>query len=224
MSLLADLVPPFVSAVETREDRVDVELFPEEELALGQAVEKRRREFVTGRACAREALAGLGLPPSPIGSGAKGEPLWPPGVTGSITHCEGYRASAVARSSSALMLGIDAERNAPLREGVWEQVAHGRERELRDGDSDGGHHLDAVLFSAKEAIFKAWYPLTRRWLGFGDAELAIDVSGTFTARLLVPQTMVSGVQLRELAGSWTADADVVVTAVLVPSAPEPGIA
>jgi 4'-phosphopantetheinyl transferase EntD len=224
MSLLGDLVPPFVSAVETREDRVDVELFPEEELALGQAVEKRRREFVTGRACAREALAGLGLPPSPIGSGAKGEPLWPPGVTGSITHCEGYRASAVARSSSALMLGIDAERNARLQEGVWEQVAHGRERELRDGDSDAGHHLDAVLFSAKEAIFKAWYPLTRRWLGFGDAELAIDVSGTFTARLLVPQTVVSGVQLRELAGSWTADADVVVTAVLVPSAPEPGIA
>ena len=133
MSLLADLLPAFVSAVETREDRLDIELFPEEELALGDAVEKRRREFVTGRACAREALAGLGLPPSPIGSGTKGEPLWPPGVTGSITHCEGYRASAVARSSSALMLGIDAERNAPLREGVWEEVAHGRERELRDG-------------------------------------------------------------------------------------------
>ena len=165
-------------------------------------MEKRRREFVTGRARAREALAGLGLPPSPIGSGAKGEPLWPAGVTGSITHCERYRASAVARSSSVLMLGIDAERNAPLREGIWEQVAHGRERELRDGSSDGGPHLDAVLFSAKEAIFKAWYPLTRRWLGFGDAELAIDGSGTFTARLLVPQTVVSGVQLRELAGSW----------------------
>jgi len=224
MSLLADLLPAFVSAVETREDRLDIELFPEEELALGDAVEKRRREFVTGRACAREALAGLGLPPSPIGSGTKGEPLWPPGVTGSITHCERYRATAVARSSSALMLGIDAERNAPLREGVWEQVAHGRERELRDGDSDGGHRLDAVLFSAKEAIFKAWYPLARRWLGFSDAELAIDVSGTFTARLLVPEPVVSGVQLRELAGSWTADADVVVTAVLVPSGPEPGIA
>ena len=84
------------------------------------------------------------------------------------------------------MLGIDAERNAPLREGVWEEVAHGRERELRDGGSGGVPHLDAVLFSAKEAIFKAWYPLTGRWLGFGDAELSIDPSGTFTARLLVP--------------------------------------
>ena len=117
---------------------------------------------------------GLGLPPSPLGSGTKGEPLWPPGVVGSITHCEGYRACAIARSSSALMLGIDAERNAPLRDGVWEEVAHGRERQLRGADAGGGYHLDATLFSAKEAIFKAWYPLARRWLGFGDAEVRID--------------------------------------------------
>ena len=224
MRLLADLLPPFVSAVETREDRLDVELFPEEELALGDAVEKRRREFVTGRACAREALAGLGLPPSPLGSGTKGEPLWPPGVVGSITHCEGYRACAVARSSSALMLGIDAERNAPLREGVWEEVAHGRERQLRGADAGGGYHLDATLFSAKEAIFKAWYPLARRWLGFGDAEVRIDSSGAFTARLLVPGPEVSGAPLRDLAGRWAADGDVVVTAVLVPTQGEPGIA
>jgi 4'-phosphopantetheinyl transferase EntD len=216
MSLLAGLVPPFVSAVETRED-LDVELFPEEELALGQAVEKRRREFVTGRACAREALAELGFPPSPIGSGAKGEPLWPPAVVGSITHCEGYRGCAVAHSSSALMLGIDAERNTRLREGVWEEVAHGPERQLRDADAADGHHLDAVLFSAKEAIFKACFPLVRRWLGFGDAELRIHSSGAFTARLLVPGPEVAGTPLGDLAGRWAADDEVVVTVVLVPN-------
>jgi 4'-phosphopantetheinyl transferase EntD len=224
MRLLAGLLPPVVSSVETREDRLDIELFPEEERALGAAVEKRRREFVTGRACAREALAGLGLPPSPLGSGDRGEPLWPPGVVGSITHCEGYRACAVAPSSSVLALGIDAERNAPLRQGVWEEVAHGRERELQDADAEGGHHLDAVLFSAKEAIFKATYPLSHRWLGFGDAELTIDSSGAFTARLLVPGPEVSGSPLRELAGRWAADGDVVVTAVLVLREHEIGIA
>jgi 4'-phosphopantetheinyl transferase EntD len=224
MRLLAGLLPPVVSSVETREDRLDIELFPEEERALGAAVEKRRREFVTGRACAREALAGLGLPPSPLGSGERGEPLWPPGVVGSITHCEGYRACAVAPSSSVLMLGIDAERNAPLRQRVWEEVAHGRERELQDADAGGGHHLDAVLFSAKEAIFKATYPLAHRWLGFGDAELTIDSSGAFTARLLVPGPEVSGPPLRELAGRWAGDGDVVVTAVLVPGEHETGIA
>jgi 4'-phosphopantetheinyl transferase EntD len=224
MNLLADLLPPFVSTAETREDHLDVELFPEEERALGNAVEKRRREFMTGRACAREALAGLGLPDSPVGSGPKGEPLWPPGIVGSITHCEGYRACAVALSSSMLTLGIDAERNAPLRKGVWEEVAHGRERELQGADAGGGDHLDAVLFSAKEATFKAWYPLARRWLDFGDAELSIDDSGAFTARLLVPGPEVSGEPLTDLAGRWAADREVVVTAVLVPRPREPRVA
>jgi 4'-phosphopantetheinyl transferase EntD len=222
MSLLAELFPPFVSAVETREDRLDVELFPEEERALGNPVEKRRREFLTGRACARDALAGLGLPPAPVGSGARGEPLWPPGVVGSITHCEGYRACAVARTSSALALGIDAERNAPLAAGVWEEVAHGPEREHRDDGSASAPHLDAVLFSAKEAIFKAWFPLTRRWLGFGDAEVSIESPGVFTARLLAPASDAFAEPLGELVGRWTADADVVVTAVLLSGPPEPG--
>jgi 4'-phosphopantetheinyl transferase EntD len=222
MSLLPGLLPGFVSAVETKDDRLDVELFPEEERALGNPVEKRRREFLTGRACARDALAGLGLPAAPVGSGERGEPLWPPGVVGSITHCEGYRACAVARTSSALALGIDAERNALLDEGVWEEVARGRERELRDAGSASGPHLDAVLFSAKEAIFKAWYPLARRWLGFEDAEVSIESPGFFTARLLGPAAEASEAPFGELAGRWAADADVVVTAVLVPGPPEPG--
>ena len=222
MSLLAGLLPAFVSTVETREDRLDVELFPEEELALGDAVEKRRREFVTGRACAREALTALGLPPSPIGSGERGEPLWPPRLVGSITHCEGYRACAVARSSSALALGIDAERNAPLREGVWEEVARGPERELRDPGGASGPNLDAVLFSAKEAIFKATYPLTKRWLEFEDAELSIERSGSFTARLLGPAAAVFQAPIGQLAGRWAWDEGVVVTSVLLPRLPEPG--
>ena len=121
-----------------------------------------------------------------------------------------------------LTLGIDAERNAPLPERVWEEVARGRERELRDGGS-GAPHLDAVLFSAKEAIFKAWYPLTRHWLGFGEADLSIESSGSFTARLLV-RAEVSGALPRELAGRWTSDADVVVTAVFVPRPAQSGFA
>jgi 4'-phosphopantetheinyl transferase EntD len=113
------------------------------------------------------------------------------------------------------MLGIDAERDAPLRAGIWEEVAHGRERDLEGAGWAGEHHLDAVVFSAKEAIFKATYPLTRRWLGFGDAELTIESSGGFTAELLVPGPAVSGAPLSSLAGRWASDGEVVVTAVLV---------
>jgi 4'-phosphopantetheinyl transferase EntD len=171
--MLQRLLPTSVVAVETRTDRLDVELFPEEERALGRAVEKRRREFTTGRACAREALARLGIRSVAIGSGRDGEPLWPAGIVGSITHCDGYRACAVAPAGAVLALGIDAERDAPLSDGVWAEVAFGSELALR-APAGPGPHLDAVLFSAKESVYKAWFPLTRRRLGFADAQVAID--------------------------------------------------
>jgi 4'-phosphopantetheinyl transferase EntD len=219
--LLEEVLPSSVIGIETRED-LDVELFPEEERALGRAVSKRRREFVTGRACAREALSRLGAGRVPVGSGPKGEPLWPPGVVGSITHCEGYRACAVARASAVLMLGIDAERDAPLREGVWETVAHGSELELSGAGDAGGPHLEAVLFSAKEAIYKAWFPLERRWLGFEDVEIEIDSSeGTFRAELLVPGPSAEGTPLTELTGRWAAGDGVVLTALVVPAGAHP---
>jgi 4'-phosphopantetheinyl transferase EntD len=216
--LLEGLLPTSVIAVEMRADRLDVELFPEEERALGRAVDKRRREFTTGRACAREALARLGVRSTAIGSGRNGEPLWPSGVVGSITHCEGYRACAVASARAMLTLGIDAERDARLSDGVWAQVAHRGERDLRAATTSpewAGPHLDSVLFSAKEAVYKAWFPLTRRWLGFEDAELTIDADGTFRARLLVPGPRVVGAPMTELAGRWAAGGGVVVTAVAV---------
>jgi 4'-phosphopantetheinyl transferase EntD len=198
-----------VIAVETRADRLDIELFPEEQRALGRAVEKRRREFTTGRACAREALARLGFGGVAIGSGRDGEPLWPAGIVGSITHCDGYRACAVAPADAVLALGIDAERDAPLSEGVWAEVAFGSELALR-ASTGPGPHLDAVLFSAKESVYKAWFPLTRRRLGFADAEIAIAADGTFRARLPAP-----GAPLTQLAGRWAAGGGVVVTAIAI---------
>ena len=215
--LLEAVLPSSVVVAETRDDHLEVELFPEEELALGRAVDKRRREFVTGRACARKALAQLGLPATPVGSGPRGEPLWPPGVVGSITHCDGYRACAVARSNAVLALGIDAERDAPVSERVWQDIAHGPEQELRvRGAKARGPHLDALLFSAKEAIYKAWFPLEQRWLGFDEVLVSIDpASGTFTARLLGAAPHRAGTPLRDLSGRWASDGDVVVTAVAV---------
>jgi 4'-phosphopantetheinyl transferase EntD len=209
------LVPETVSVACTRADLVEVEPFPEEARALGRAVEKRRREFVTGRACARQALAGLGRPAVAIPSGERGEPVWPPGVVGSITHCDGYRACAVASAGQVRSVGIDAEVNQPLPEGVLEAVAFGRERTLVAGPG-AGVCLDRLLFSAKEAIYKAWFPLARRWLGFEDVELTIDVAaGTFRAGVLVPGPVVDGGHLTELRGRWCAEGGIIAAAVLV---------
>ena len=94
-----------VAAAEAFGDVPGAVLFPEEEAALGQDVDKRRRELATARACARRALAQLGLPPAPIVPGTRGAPTWPPAVVGSITHCARYRACAVARSWDVATVG-----------------------------------------------------------------------------------------------------------------------
>ncbi len=202
--MIEELVPATVTAVATRAD-LSTELFAEEARALGTAVAARRREFETGRACARRALAGLGLPAVAVGSGARGEPLWPARVVGSITHCARYRACAVARADDIRAVGIDAEPDLPLPAGVLATVANAQERRALAANS-AGTCWDRVLFSAKEAVFKAWYPLTGDAPAFEDAAVWIDADGgTFTATL-------RGVELR---GRWGVRDGIVATAVVV---------
>jgi 4'-phosphopantetheinyl transferase EntD len=167
----------------------------------------------------------LGVPVVAIPNGPNGEPIWPAGVVGSITHCEGYRACAVARSDAVATLGIDAEPNAPLPDGLLEEVAFGRELELvalyaGGEDVDGRVDLPRLLFSAKEAIYKAWFPLTKRWLGFDDVELSVEpTSEEFHGRLLVPGPLVDGARLTEFAGRWAIAGGVICTAVVVLAGP-----
>ena len=71
-------------------------LFPEEEQIIARAVPARRRDYATVRSCARACLARLGYPRVPILPGVGGAPIWPVGVRGSMTHCAGYAAAAVA--------------------------------------------------------------------------------------------------------------------------------
>jgi 4'-phosphopantetheinyl transferase EntD len=212
--VIEELLPSTVIAVEARHDE-DGELFAQERLALGAAVEKRRREFTTGRACARAALGRLGFPALAIPAGEKGEPLWPAGVVGSITHCEGYRACAVARSEHILTVGIDAEPNAPLPQGLLGDIAQPEEqpvlRQLRMRSPEV--HWDRLLFSAKESVYKAWFPLQKRWLGFEDAVLELDRrAGSFQVRLLVS----TGGSLRGFSGRWMARDGLLLTAIALP--------
>ena len=87
-------------------------MFPAEAAAVVHAVPGRRLEFAAVRYCARQAMRRIGLPPVPILPDADGVPRWPTGVVGSMTHCAGYRAAAVARSDRLLGIGIDAEPHA----------------------------------------------------------------------------------------------------------------
>jgi 4'-phosphopantetheinyl transferase EntD len=216
--VIEELVPAAVVAVEAFGDPADpVELFPEEEAVVARAVAKRRHEFTTARACARAALAKLGLPPVPIVPGLRGAPGWPPGVVGSITHCAGYRACALAFDSDVVTIGLDAEPHDVLPGGVLDMVAIAEERVwLRElATASPEVCWDRLLFSAKESVYKAWFPLTQRWLGFEEAAVTAAPDGTFNARLLVPGPVVRGRTLTGFDGRWLVCDGLVLTTIVV---------
>lgn len=219
--MIEHILPAKVATAESFTDSSGIYLFPEETEAVARAVDKRRREFTTARACARQALERLGIGPVPVPRGTDGAPQWPAGVVGSITHCAGYRACAVARSRDVASVGIDAEPNEATPKGVLGAVSDAGEREHLAGlpaarGSGREIHWDRLLFSAKEAVYKAWYPLTGRWLGFEDARICMDPEkGTFTADLRVPGPIIEGTRKSTFNGRWIMRDGLLVTAVCI---------
>ena len=130
-TLLSGVLPgvlPGLAAAEMYDDPPELAPLPEEEALIAKSVAKRRNEFITVRYCARQALGELGVPPAPILKGDKGEPCWPDGVVGSLTHCTGYRGAAVGRRGEVRSVGIDAEPHDVLPKGVLDAISLAKER------------------------------------------------------------------------------------------------
>ncbi|MFD9609055.1 4'-phosphopantetheinyl transferase [Streptomyces sp. NPDC059083] len=172
--LLGSLLPDGVRWAEGTGEPEGPCPYPEEEALMARAVPGRRREFAAARVCAHRALAALGAAPGPLLRGRRGAPAWPARTVGSITHCAGYRAAAVAPAARLLALGIDAEPHAPLPPGVRGAVAFGPEEAWLRTAAAGRPDLawDRLLFSAKESVYKAWSGYGGAWLGFEDAEVS----------------------------------------------------
>jgi 4'-phosphopantetheinyl transferase EntD len=176
-------------------------------------------------------MAQLGVPPAPLLPGERGAPRWPAGLVGSMTHCQGYRAAALARAADLASLGIDAEPHGPLPDGVLPSVALPAERRRLTllGARRPAVHWDRLLYSAKESVYKAWFPLTGEWLDFEEADIEISLSpgtssyGHFHAALLVPGPVVGGRRLGHFEGRWTVGRGLIGTAVTVPHLPEKGV-
>jgi 4'-phosphopantetheinyl transferase EntD len=218
--MLAAILPTGVESAEVFGGGCDDgELFPEEAALVAGATAKRRREFTGVRVCARLALARAGIQPAPIMPGPSGAPLWPSGIVGSMTHCDDYRAAAIGRADTFSAIGIDAEPHEVLPGGVLRRVATESERTglARFATVAPEFCWDRILFSAKESVYKAWSPATGRRLGFSEAEVVLDVSGSFIAHLLVPGPMVGGRRVGAYEGCWAVGRGLVVTAVAVPA-------
>ncbi|OZD09277.1 4'-phosphopantetheinyl transferase [Rhodococcus sp. 06-235-1A] len=220
--MIESILPNGVVSAELFADPPGLTPHPLEAPLVAKAVDKRKREFTSARHCARVAMEKLGVEPAPIMRGKSGAPQWPKGVVGSLTHCDGYRGAVLAYSMQVRSVGIDAEPHGPLPDGVLEAVSLPAERDWLATAGREDVHWDRVLFCAKEATYKAWEPLTGRWLGFEDAHITFertgsgdDISGTFHSELLVPGDTVTGPPLSAFDGRWMVAGGLVMTAISV---------
>lgn len=216
--MIDELLPAGVASAELFDDPVDLVPHPAEAQLIAKAVDKRRKDFIGARHCARLALVKLGEPPVAIMKGERGAPIWPKGIVGSMAHCAGYRGAALAHALQVRTIGIDAEPHGPLPDGVLDSVSLPEERAWL-ATTDPALHLDRVLFCAKEATYKAWFPLTSRWLGFEDAHITFTIdgpdSGTFHTKLLVPGQTHQGPPLASFDGKWMIRDGLALTAIAV---------
>lgn len=153
-------------------------LQPVEARTVSKAVPKRVAEFAAGRRAARRALAEIGFHGVALPVGEDRAPLWPEGVTGSITHDAGIALAAVAQVGRAGSIGIDLTEAAPLPGGTRSQI-------LRHPEEARLDELEArCVFSAKECLFKALSPDVGVVFGFSAAVVRPNFSdGTFEIRL-----------------------------------------
>lgn len=162
-------------------------LFPQEEREMSRAVPARRREFAAGRTAARAALAQLGIAPAAIPVGTGRAPIWPSGMVGSIAHCALGGITIVAHDRAVASLGVDLECDTPLAPDLWPHVltqAERRELAHLPAAERGRDALDR--FVAKEALFKAQYPLTGAMLDFDAVTVHVRPPDVIVARVCRP--------------------------------------
>jgi enterobactin synthetase component D len=135
---------------------------------------KRAAEFVSGRAAALSALTPLCGDSASIGRGLAGEPLWPSGVTGSISHSHGHAVAAVTAAHCAAALGVDIEMRRCLSERARAWVCTAAELQQLAALPPAQQALYAlILFSAKESIYKCLYHAQGLRARFADATVVL---------------------------------------------------
>ncbi|MGO4840081.1 4'-phosphopantetheinyl transferase, partial [Rhizobiaceae sp. 2RAB30] len=149
---------------------------PGEAAAVERASPARRREFAAGRALARRAMAALDVTASAIPAAEDRAPVWPLGITGSISHCADWCVAAAARADDGyLAIGVDIEPAEPLDADLIEEICTAEER-LRLDDLPAARRdlLARMIFCAKECAYKCQYPLSGALFDFQALSIGID--------------------------------------------------
>lgn len=185
---LVGLFPPGVRVAAAPLDTQPAFAHAEEAALVAGAVDKRQREVATGRRLAHALLEQLGVAEAPLLRGADRAPLWPTGVTGTITHSRELCVVAVADAREQRALGVDHEPATPLQPKLWRVVLRPDEKTWIESLPENQRGLTAKLvFSAKECLYKTIAAQLGEIIGFLEVELRLE---------LEERTLVGGVEAR----------------------------
>jgi len=186
-------------------------LFPDEVPAVKEVRHSRLAEFSLGRELARQALEQIGGPRCSIPADSERCPVWPDGYVGSISHSHGFCIAAAATSKEYKSIGIDVERYRIEDENLFDYIC--TPSEIADAVRETGFtsaECVALIFSAKESVYKAYFPIFRMFFDFTDVYISLisqtSHKGTFHARStgFSPKTLST-------TGRWIRRRDIVLT-------------
>ncbi len=218
-SIFRKILPDVVYVEEIDPVRVgwdETLLFSKERHFVRNAVDKRRREFLAGRLMARSVMARMGLPKMEIAPGPDRAPVWPAGITGSISHTNAWCAAAVARTSDVMSLGIDVETATPLPDELFSIVLSQREKiHLQNSRLGKKDVLAKLIFSAKETAYKAQYSITRTFLDFEAMTVELDEDGRSWRALFNPGCRPRTFPTDTIRGQWHHEGSLIATSAVL---------
>ncbi len=193
-TLFRTLLPdPVLIAEMAPADAVPERLPASEQSLIERAVESRRLEFAAGRELARTLLDRAGAGTGVLLRDKDRVPTWPQAVVGSITHCRSLCAVALAPRAVSAGIGIDVEPARPLDDGLHAHILRPAERARIDALPSALRPLGGILvFSIKEAVYKAIYPERRVFLNFKQVEIEFVGEDGFIAEVLLPGASLPG--------------------------------
>jgi 4'-phosphopantetheinyl transferase EntD len=199
----------FISQHFTADFTKDELLSPAESIIVSQAVPKRVADFKTGRYCARRALSTLINEQPEILQGKGREPLWPNGITGSISHSSKLTGAIVARQVDVIAVGLDIEQANGIRPDMWTLLFSNEEQELIRSKPDVTFWA-TLLFSLKESFYKMQYPLTEQFLEFTDIMVAVQDEQLCFSQVNKEYDL-SAVAFNNIKAHWTVIDDQLIT-------------
>jgi phosphopantetheine--protein transferase-like protein len=166
---IQSLFPDSVVTECCRIEEKEYKLYPEERASIQSAIAKRQQEFGAGRSCARKAMAKLGIKETPLLKNPDGSADWPAGIVGAISHSTTWCGAAVAGKKEICEIGLDIETIDRVSMRIARKVLTPAETKwVNAGEEDAQKRL-ALLFSAKETVFKCVAPIYGKRLGFYDS-------------------------------------------------------